>query len=111
MKPAIKSILKSAALLIICTQLVGCFATHHTVGEGGTYEGNEIEKYDLKKKKWYLFWGGVPLDEVRADQLAGDAKNYTVRETFSFGDLLLNGLTFGIASPRTIRVSKSVEEK
>ena len=111
MKPAMKSILKAAILLFISTHLVGCFATHHTVGEGGTYEGNEVKRYDLKKKKWYLFWGGIPLDEVRADQLAGSANNYTVRETFSFGDLLINGLTVGIASPRTIRVSKSVEEK
>ena len=57
MKPAIKSILKSAFLLLICTHLVGCFATHHTVGEGGTYEGNEVEKYRPKEKEVVSFLG------------------------------------------------------
>ena len=82
----------------------------HVVGEGGTYAGKTISEYDVKKKKWYLF-SGIPLDDVTADQVAGGAKNYTARETISFGDLMLNALTFGIATPRTIRISKSADEK
>ena len=91
--------------------LGGCFATQHVVGEGGTYGGNDMKMYDIKQKHWYLLWGAVPLDDVNANSVAGGAQNYTVRETFTFGDLALRAVTLGIASPRTIRVSKSAEEK
>ena len=111
MKQTPKTFLKLVALLFICSHLTGCYVTNHVVGTGGTYDGKEIAKYDVKKKHWYLFWGAMPLDDVTADQLAGDAENYTVRETLTFGDLVLQGLTFGIAAPRTIRVSKSAGEK
>lgn len=102
--------MKVFVLVMIATGLSGCFATMHVVGEGGTYNGKSIPEYDVKKKKWFLF-GGIPLDDVTADQVAGGAKNYTARETFTFGDVILNALTFGIASPRTIRISKSTAEK
>ena len=29
----------------------------------------------------------MPLDDVTANKLAGDAENYTVWETFTFGDV------------------------
>ncbi len=70
-----------------------------------------MKQYDVKKKHWYLFWGAMPLDEVSADMLAEGAQNYTARETFSFGDMLLSAITYGIAAPHTIRVSKSADEK
>lgn len=111
MKQIAKNFSKLVALVVICSHLVGCYASHHIVGTGGTYIGKEIPKYDVKKKHWYLFWGAMPLDEVSGHQLADGATNYTVRETFSFGDLAIEALTFGIAAPRTIRVSKSAEEK
>jgi len=110
MKLTIKSLVKSLVLLMISASLSGCFVTMHVVGEGGTYDGRKISEYDVKKKKWYLF-AGIPLDEVSANTVAGDAKNYTARETLTFGDLVLNALTFGVASPRTIRISKSAAEK
>ncbi len=110
MKSTIKLFTKSVILVLICTSLSGCFVTMHVVGEGGTYDGKSIPEYDVKKKKWYLF-AGIPLDDVTADNVAGGAKNYTARETLTFGDLLLGALTFGIAQPRTIRISKSAAEK
>lgn len=91
---------------VIATALNGCYATTHIVGSGGKYDGNEIANYDVKKKKWFLLGGLVPLDDVAAHQLKGDATNYTSRETHSFGDLLIGGATFGIVAPKTIRVSK-----
>ena len=107
MKRTIKLI---AIAVLITTILPSCLVTTHVVGEGGTYSGRDINQYDVKKKKWYLF-SAIPLDDVQPHTVAGDAENYTVRETLSFGDLLLSGLTFGIAQPRTIRVSKSAAEK
>lgn len=111
MKKATKSFVYVMALLIIGTYLTGCYATTHVVGSGGTYAGNDIQQYELKKKKWYLLGGAIPLDDVSAHNLAGGAENYTARETFSFGDLIINALTSGIAAPRTIRISKSAEDK
>ncbi len=102
----------ASALIAICliVTLPGCLVTTHMVGEGGTYDGKDMKQYDVKKKKWYLF-SGIPLDDVQPHTVAGGAKNYTVRETLTFGDLLLGALTLGIAQPRTIRVSKSEAEK
>ena len=96
--------------IFMTTTLPSCLVTTHVVGEGGTYDGRDMKQYDVKKKKWYLF-SGIPLDEVQPHTVAGGAKNYTVRETLTFGDLVLSALTFGIAQPRTIRVSKSAAEK
>ena len=110
MKGLFKQLLNSVLILLITTSLTGCYVTMHVVGEGGTYDGKEISQYDVKKKKWYLF-SGIPLDDVSADQVAGGAKNYTARETITFGDLLINFGTLGIATPRTIRISKSAAEK
>ena len=103
-------IFQAVVLVTVIALLPSCLATTHIVGEGGTYSGRDMKQYDIKKKKWYLF-AGIPLDEVQPHTVAGGAKNYTVRETLSFGDLLINGLSFGIVQPRTIRVSKSAAEK
>ena len=106
-----KNLFRTVLILTLAICLPGCYASTHVVGTGGTYDGNEIPRYDVKKKHWYLFWGAMPLDDVSAHQLAGDAQNYTARETFSFGDMALSTLTFGVAAPRTIRISKSEGEK
>ena len=111
MKNTFKSMIYTLAILSMGIYLTGCYATTHVVGSGGTYAGNDIQQYDLKKKKWYLLGGAIPLDDVSADKIAGDAKNYTARETFSFGDLIISSLTSGIAAPRTIRISKAADEK
>lgn len=110
MKTKSRILFQILALAMAVTFLPSCLVTTHIVGEGGTYSGRDMKQYDIKKKKWYLF-SGIPLDDVQPHTVAGGAKNYTVRETISFGDLLLNSLTFGIATPRTIRVSKSAAEK
>lgn len=93
-------------LLIVCL-FSSCYASRHYVGDGGKYDGTDMTKYDVKKKQWFLLAGLIPLDDVTADQLAGDSKNYTVREVSSLGDMIITTITFGIASPRTIRISKA----
>lgn len=97
-------------LFVVSFILPSCLVTTHVVGSGGTYDGKNPRHYDIKKKKWYLF-AGIPLDDVQPHTVARNAQNYTVRETLSFGDLILSSLTFGVAQPRTIRVSWSEEEK
>lgn len=98
-------------MLAIAIVMSSCYASTHVVGSGGTYAGNDMNQYDLKKKHWYLFWGAMPLDDVSAHMLAGDSENYTARETSTFGDQILTALTWGIAAPRTIRISKSAADK
>jgi len=85
----------------------GCMATVHTVGNGG-YDNCKPGHYDAKVKRWYLFWGLLPLNEADSKDLVGDAKNYNIRTTESFGDWLIaivfTPIPIGIRT-RTIRVS------
>jgi len=110
MKTTHKIFIKSIAFLLITIMLSSCYVTMHTVGDGGTYSGKTISEYDVKRKKLYLF-SGIPLDDLTVEDVAEGAENYTVRETISFGDVLINSITFGIIGTRTIRVSKSAAEK
>ena len=99
-----KKIIQITLLFCCISLLSGCFATTHVVGAGGISDGKA--DYDAKRKKWFLLFGVIPLDDVNAQQLSGDAQDYTVRETFTFIDGMISAVTVGIVVPRTIRVSK-----
>ena len=96
------------ALFALGIMLSSCNATMHTVGSGGKGDCKSVGQYDVKKKQWYLFWGLLPLNKVDSKELVGDAQNYTVRTTTSFGDGLIaipGFYLFGLKT-QTIRVSK-----
>jgi len=84
-----------------------CMATMHTVGNGGN-DTCKPGHYDAKVKRWYLFYGLLPLNKADSKDLVGDAKNYTIRTTISFGDWLiatvLSPIPIGVRT-QTIRVS------
>lgn len=96
--------------------LFSCNATMHTVGTGGKSDAKaslfaKEKHYDAKRKQWYLFWGLLPLNKVDSKDLAGGAKNYTIRTTTSFGDGLIAipcSLIFGLHT-QTVRVSKEAK--
>ena len=106
MKSKLKNTFKAFMAVLLIAALNGCYTTTHIVGSGGNYDGKKIANYDAKKKKWFLLGGLVPLDDVSAHEIKGDAVNYTSRETHSFGDLVIGGATLGIVAPKTIRISK-----
>ncbi len=96
------------ALITLIIFLSSCNATMHTVGTGGKGNCKEVGQYDAKKKQWYLFWGLLPLNKVDSKELAGGARNYTIRTTTSFGDGLIaipGSYLLGLRT-QTIRVSK-----
>lgn len=103
-----KKINFSVSLLTVMIFLSSCYATMHTVGTGGKGDCKSPDQYDAKAKRWYLFWGALPLNNVDSKTLAGGASNYTIRTTTSFGDLLIRSIgnpLLGFGS-QTIRVSK-----
>jgi hypothetical protein len=53
--------------------LGGCNTLNHTVGRGP--QGH----HEDSKRVWYVLWGLVPLDDdFDSQELAGDAKDYSV---------------------------------
>jgi hypothetical protein len=101
------------AIVCICYISSGCRATMHTVGTGGKGDCKTVGQYDAQKKRWYLFWGWLPLNKVDAKALAGGYENYTVRTTTSVGDFLIALVTSpilptfgGFVRTQTVRVSK-----
>lgn len=95
-------------VLILGAALCSCNATMHTVGTGGKGNCKSPGQYDAKKKQWYLFWGALRLNNVDSKDLAAGKKNYTIRTTFSLGDLLIaipGSYLLGLHS-QTIRVSR-----
>ena len=100
-----KAMLSAAILAVI---LSSCNATMHTVGAGGSGDCKSPSAYDAKKKQWYLLSGLLPLNRVDSKDLAGDAPNYTIRTTTSFGDYLISipgSFLLGLKT-QTVRVSK-----
>ena len=83
-----------------------CNATMHTVGSGGN-DNCKPGHNDGKVKQWYIFWGLLPLNDADSKDLVGNAKNYTIRTTTSFGDWLISIPLYPILGihTQTIRVS------
>ena len=91
--------------------LNSCSATMHTVGTGGRGDCKAEGQYDATAKQWYLFWGLLPLNHIDSKDLAGDAKNYTIRTTTTFVDglIMIPGAYLLGLKPQTIRISKGEE--
>lgn len=98
----------AVAALSIAVLLSGCYASTHKVGTGGRQDAKP-GRFDGRKKEWYLLTGLIPLNKNAPElalQRAGNPENYTMRVTHSFGDLCICWITWGIACPKTIRISK-----
>ncbi|MBI5219451.1 MAG: Bor family protein [Bacteroidia bacterium] len=86
---------------LLCTVfLTSCFTYTSVVGDGA--KGNQ------KEKKWnhYLIGGLIPVSTSDSKAMAGGAKDYTVTTKFTFVNLLVGGITFGIYTPTTTTVKK-----
>lgn len=82
----------------VTISLSSCMINTHVIGEGA--KGSEISK----KKTVYVF--GNRVSEVDSKTLAGGALNYDLDTRANFGDMLINGLTLGIVSTRTVTIKK-----
>lgn len=97
----IKKVLKTATILFSVAFLFSsCYSYTTVVGEG--------PKSTEKVTKWnhYLIAGLAPLEVSNPKDLAGDAKNYSVKTEQSFVNGLVSLLTFGIYSPTTTTITK-----
>ena len=95
-----KKSLKILLLGIFCFGMSSCYTLTYDVGKGAQ---TGVEK---KAKNHYLIYGLAPISTSDPVEMAGEAKNYTVKIEHSFVDGLLNALTLGIYSPTTTTVTK-----
>lgn len=94
---------KSVAALLLAAMFftVGCMGHTHVIGEGGKSGVTE------SAKQWYILWGLVPLNDANTSQMAGGAKDYTVKTEISFIDFVISMVTGMITVvPRSVTVTK-----
>ena len=71
--------------------IAGCSARTHIVGAGAQ------EQVTVEERQWYVLWGLLPINEVKSEDLAGDAEDYVVDTEITFMDAVINIFT-GIVS-------------
>ena len=82
------------------SMLTSCFTYTTVVGEGA--KGNS----ETKAWNHYVIYGLAPVGVSNPADLAGGAKDYTVKTEQTFVNGLVSALTFGIYSPTTTTVTK-----
>ena len=88
--------------MVIAVGTMGCFALHHTVGDGGRKMAAPVTT-----RQWFVLFGLVPLNKIDSKDLAGDAKDYTVKTVWAPLDIVMNVFTGYITVySRTIEVYK-----
>lgn len=96
-----KRIISVVALAVMVCFLAGCAAHIHKVGAGA--QGAQ----KVEARQWYVLWGLVPINQVNTDQLAGDAKNYTIKTEQSALDVIINIFTVYVSVvSRTVTITK-----
>lgn len=99
----------SLSIICILTFLASSCMTHrHTVGDGPVGARGKTNVHS-RAKQAYIFWGIVPLG--RPEPNRPEHGNYQIKTGFNVGDAILNTLTFGIVTFRTIRILVHKEEK
>lgn len=98
------SIALIVGLVMISTN--SCMITKTPVGEYKQQTGKKY-KHAQGKQVW-LFWGLIPLG--RTSVSTPSHKNCMIRTGYTFGDVLVRGITGGIISTYTIRVFAKRED-
>ena len=85
---------------LLCMMLMtSCYTYTSVVGDGA--KGATV----VSKWNTYFLFGLITADISDSKQMAGGAKDYTVRTQQSFVNGLLSGITFGIYTPTTTHVT------
>lgn len=88
---------------IVCCSLMllsSCYTYTSVVGQGA--QGNQ----EITKLNHYVAFGLAPIHVSDSREMAGDAKNYTVKTSHTFVDGLVSALTGGFYSTTTTTVTK-----
>lgn len=88
------------AAIVLSLTLNSCMTTKTQVGEYSSMPGM-AKKYSKAKQIW-LFEGLVPIGRTSVNTPSDG--NCEIVEKFTFGDVLISGLTAGIITTRTIKV-------
>lgn len=92
---------KSFVFSFLILLSTSCMTHRHTVGDGPI--GNRGKtKIHSRAKQGYIFWGLVPLG--RPQPATPSHGNYQIKTGFNIGDAILNTLTLGIVTFRTVRI-------
>ena len=90
------------SVITVLLTLQGCYVNRHTIGTGPVgkcYNCKKVSGY----KQLYLFWGLLPIGNPGSVQPQGGEKGYQIKSSTNIVDMLINGLTFGILSSRTVK--------
>lgn len=80
--------------------LTSCYTYTTVVGKGAQSSA------EVKEWNHYILFGLAPVGVSDAAEMAGGAKDYTVKTEQSFVNGLVSALTFGLYSPTTTTVTK-----
>ena len=86
--------------LVVSFLMTSCYTLTYSVGEGAK-TGVEVTE-----KNHFLIYGLAPIKTSDPTKMAGGVKDYNVKIQHSFIDGLINGLTFGLYTPTTTKVTK-----
>ncbi|MFP4377311.1 MAG: Bor/Iss family lipoprotein [Spirochaetales bacterium] len=100
MAKALKSTVLVVLIAIMAFSFVGCLTNEHIVGTGAQ------TGYTESAKQWYLIYGLVPLNTVDTKAMSGGSENYKIVTQMGVLDAIVNVLTGGIVSARTVEVVK-----
>lgn len=96
--------MKNLKIVAVCALMTvgmsSCYVSTYTVGNGA--QTNE----EIKSKNNYFLGGLIKGEQADTKSMAGGQTDYTIESKFSFVDYILNSVTFGIYSPRTVVVKK-----
>lgn len=83
-----------------CMMLQSCWVTKTPVNDYYMHDGH-VERYS-KSKQFWLFEGFIPLGRTHTNTPPAGTP-CLIQEQFTFGDVLVSGITFGLITARTIK--------
>ena len=85
---------------VLCLSLTSCYVHEYTIGNGA--------QKGIEKTSWnhFAIRGLAPIKTAQPEEMAGGAKDYTVKTRFRFVDYIISSLTYGIYTPTATTVTK-----
>jgi len=91
---------KTLLTAILACSLTSCYVHEYTIGNGAQ------KGISSTKKNHFIINGLASVKTTQPEEMAGEAKDYTVKTRFTLIDYLLRSITYGIYSPTTTTVTK-----
>jgi hypothetical protein len=102
-----KSIALMATLMLFLSTITSsCLTTKTSVGAFTETQGNEYTY--AKGKQFWLFWGIMPLGRTSVNTPTDGICQVVTK--FNFGDALISGLTGGIVTSYSIKITAKKKE-